>query len=227
MDQEQSVITMAVEAEVVRIVRAADLVGSYRADMVRPYGYKILREAIPGFTRDRWKEITDQEPDISQSMAPEDVAVRETQRQKRKQVRQVERAAHAEAVVLLRQHGEATCCRDCDMANAERLRARLGHVAQAVTVALDEEDEEDEPGCEHTGETDAVQCVECGGTGCGGLNRWGEGTDCETSCPSCDRCEESHPCAHCELDPQCEHAWECPDCGQPVTWERDHWETID
>jgi hypothetical protein len=224
MDQEQGAVATAVEAEVIRIVRTADQVGSYRSDMIRPYGYKILREAIPGFTRDRWKEITEQDPDISVSEAPEDVEQRRAQQQERERARQAQRAEHAEAVTLLQAHGEPTCCRECDMPRAERLRARLGLPGQPVTVVPDEDEDEDEDDHVHTG----GPCLECnGGPACGGLNRWGEGTDCDTGCPDCERCDSSHPCQNCGLDPHCEHVWECTECEQPVTWERDHWELVD
>ena len=87
---------------------------------------------------------------------------------------------------------------------------------------VEETDEgEDEDGCAHV---DTVRCDDCGGTGCGGFDRWGDPRDCTSGCPHCDRCEASHSCESCGLDPDCSHSWRCSECDGYVTWERDHWE---
>ena len=42
-----AIIERAVDAELTRVVRAAENGQTYRGDTLRVYGYKILREAFP------------------------------------------------------------------------------------------------------------------------------------------------------------------------------------
>lgn len=201
-------VVEAVEAEVSRIVRVAGQIGTYRGDILQTYGLRILTETVPGFTRDRWDEIMTGE-----------TAVQRAER------RRAERVAADQATTdrdFLRQHGRPVCCPDCDRQNADTLRRAIadGRVAVPAEVPEDE-DEEPEEGCDHTG---TVRCIECDGTGCGGVDRWGQGNQCDTGCPTCDRCEEeSHPCQHCGLDPACDHRWQCTDCEHEVAPTRDGW----
>ena len=116
-----------------------------------------------------------------------------------------------------------------DLGPAEAaLRAMAGPVqptlpgTEPVTEAADEAGEDEDPGCVHDG---TVRCEECGGTGCGGLGRYGDPRDCNNNCPDCSHCESSdHACCNCGLDPECTHTWQCSECDGYVTWERDHWD---
>jgi hypothetical protein len=213
-----AVIDQAVETELTRVVRAAENGQTYRGDTLRVYGYKILREAFPDkVNRESWRAMSGREPDAR--FDPEERARREREAQQRADAEQAQARIDRD---FLRQHGRGTCCPDCDRQNAANLRRELAQAAPAQAPAdpPDTEEEEDEPGCEHQG----VECRECSGTGCGGFDRWGDPQDCETNCPSCELCEESHPCRNCGLDPHCDHSWHCDDCAEDVEWQRDHWE---
>jgi hypothetical protein len=213
--QQDPATATAVETEVARIIRAAEAEAgrTYRADVLRPYAYKILRETVPGFTRERWREITNRDADTRYD--PEDARLRREA--------ELARAREArEARQYLLDHGQEVCCPEHDVAAAARHReAPVPPPMNPVPPPIEEEEEEEEePGCEHG----SVSCRECGGTGCGGFDRWGDPRDCDTSCPHCDRCGASHECRNCGLDPDCDHEWRCQDCAEDVEWQRDHWE---
>jgi hypothetical protein len=108
----------------------------------------------------------------------------------------------------------------------DALRVMTGPVQPTLpgteSKPVEETDEDEDELCAHDG---TVRCEECGGTGCGGLGRYGDPQDCDNNCPHCDHCDSSeHACGNCGLDPECSHEWQCSECDGYVTWERDHWE---
>ena len=46
-----------VEEELARIVQVAEGVATYRDDVLAVYAYKIIREAVPGMTREWWARL--------------------------------------------------------------------------------------------------------------------------------------------------------------------------
>jgi hypothetical protein len=224
MADEQGVATapeQAIDAEIRRIVRLSegrDQVSTYRNDALRVYAYKILRVAYPDkINRETWRAMADVDPDVSQD--PTERA--RLQREAQQRAEQAQAQAQTDRA-FLRQHNRPVCCAACDRENAEALRRGLGlpEPTQAPAHLADDGDEGEDEDCGH----EDVQCRECGGTGCGGWDRWGDPVDCSNSCPSCEECEYEHPCSDCGLDPSCTHAWRCEGCDQDVRWERDHWE---
>ena len=174
----------AIEEEVIRIVRTADTIQSYQSTAIRTYGYRIMTEQVPGFTRERWNTIIAANP--------------ERQRELERERERIERErADAE---LLRQHRRATCCPDCNAAAAARLRRELGVPADYVPPAVVEEVEEE--ACEH----ETARCRYCG------ADRDCEHDD--RSCPDCEICEADHDCRDCGGDPDCEHSYVCQDCEE-------------
>jgi len=194
-DQMETTATIerAVDAELTRVVRAAENGQTYRGDTLRVYGYKILREAFPDkVNRESWRAMSGREPDERF----------EPQRQEADRNRaRIDRD-------FLRQHQRGTCCPDCDRQNAANLRQELARAAQAPADPPDTEDEP-EP-CEH----DTVdRCHDCGGM----LDR-----DCEHDhgCPSCDSCEYEHNCSDCGAEADCQHVVTCDDCGARLREDR-------
>ena len=181
-----AVIERAVDAELTRVVRAAEDGQTYRGDTLRVYGYKILREAFPDkVNRESWRAMSGREPD----------ARFEDMQANRNQAR-IDRD-------FLRQHGRGTCCPDCDRQNAENLRHELAQPG-VRQIPADPPDTEDEPEpCEH--DTVTV-CDDCGGR----LDR-----DCahDHGCPACEDCEYEHNCSECGAEAGCQHVVTCDDCG--------------
>jgi hypothetical protein len=199
-----AVIDQAVDAELTRVVRAAEDGQTYRGDTLRVYGYKILREAFPDkVNRESWRAMSGREPDAR--FDPEDRARREREAQQQADADQ-ERARIDRN--FLRQHGRQTCCPDCDRQNAALLRREMARDLAAVPDPPPPEDEP-EP-CEH----DTVsECEDCGGR----LDR-----DCEHDhgCPNCEDCEYEHNCQACGAEADCQHIVTCDDCGTRLREDR-------
>lgn len=184
----------AVEAEIVRIVRMADTTETYASTLVRPYGYKIMIQAVPGFTRARWQEITHRE-----ALLPDEAQAR---------VRDQAQANRD----LLRQHGRPTCCPECDADNAAALRRQLG-LDQVAPVAVDDPDDEEE---ERTCRCDACDdercqgdCHTCDDHGCEQCFADHTVYNCCGYCPECsdhmDNDRNDYYCSECNHCSECEH----------------------
>lgn len=252
MDQVQALPTGPVLAEVIRLAQAVD---RHTPDGYAAYVLRIMRDSVaPGLTTAVWRQWVPNGR-IARRAEEQELreALEARINQRRPVVEAVLRAAGGqrewEQSAALRDlfNGRGYYIESYADSNAqymarweaagvdiepalESLRAMAAGTAQPTLPgveskpeAVDEAGEdEDDSSCAHDGR---VACDECDGTGCGGLSRYGEPNDCDTSCPHCDRCEESHPCNSCGLDPDCTHEWRCAECDQYVTWERDHWET--
>lgn len=189
-----AIIERAVDAELTRVVRAAENGQTYRGDTLRVYGYKILREAFPDkVNRESWRAMSGREPDVSKDP--------------------VERAEVVNRARIdrdfLREHGRPTCCPDCDRQNAANLRRDMARDPAAVPDPPPETEDEPEP-CEHT---TVSECEDCGGR----LDR-----DCEHDhgCPNCEDCEYEHDCSACGAQADCQHTVTCDDCGTRLREDR-------
>jgi len=182
-DQQGAIMApdVALDAELARIIRIAENVNTYRHRELRTYAYKIIRENFPErITRERWQEIA--------GIAPDDSLTTER------------RTGLIADRVLLRQHGRALCCDQCDQENARQLREQLGPVAAPEAPEHEDDDPEEPEPCTHD---DVTECERCGGS----LDRVCEH---EYVCPECDH--EGDTCRDCGADRQCYHIVTCRDC---------------
>lgn len=142
----------AAMAELQRIIRSSEglVSGSYR-----PFLYRMIKDVHPDMNRELWQEIAGVRPDVSRDAA---------------EARRAERQRQAD-VDLLRQHGVAPCCAQCDRDQVARLRA----LPESVPTDPDEDEESPERTC---------ACRDC------------DDSACQGECHPC----EYHGCSQCHPD---------------------------
>ena len=197
-DQHGTLSTMvspaeAVDAEVARLVQTAEseVNGGYRA-----WAYRIIRDAVPGMTRDRWRQLAGQDPDISQDRA--DIRAAEAQL----------RADRA----LLQRHGHTYCCNDCDRHTIARLRALEAEQGTTPPPAPVPVPAERTCACDSCTD-DACQgdCERCDDHGC---EQCYDGHTVYGCCGYCEDCDEhvtddgDDRCTRCNHCRECDHY--CP-----------------
>lgn len=183
----QSPQQAAVDAEFVRIIRAAE--AALSGSSYRPWLFRIIRTLRPDITRARWRELAGVDAAVSWEQDP----------------REQDRRVHA----WLQERGDSTCCPDCNRRRVIELRAQ-GIVPPWET----EEEDEPERTCACDGCEDRRcqgDCESCDDHGCEQCYRDHEVSDCCGFCEECDR----HPsdvdtanynrCAECNHCSECEH----------------------
>lgn len=199
MEDDQGTATLspdtAVDAELARIIRAAESHVQTYAVGYRPWLYRVIRTVRPEITRDRWREIAGTVPDISLTPVPEE----QDEAQRRRDA----------DVALMRQHGHTPCCPQCDEPYLVRLRGQ-------ETLPVDVPDPVHERTCE---------CRQCTDEGCDGECDSCDEHECQQCYPSldhevsdcCGYCEgcEIHPnntrspqydrCSGCDHCSECDH----------------------
>lgn len=87
-------------------------------------------------------------------------------------------------------------------------------IMRMVTPAPPQPERVTLPWCSEDHEN-SVSCVNCDGLrdrDCGGH---------VFGCQDCSECEFSHSCRDCLLDPDCNHVWQCSECGGKSSNEED------
>lgn len=162
---DQVVVTVeaaAVEAELHRIIRAAEDTVRVRAPSYRPWLFRVIQTVHPEITRQRWREITGWTPDTSLDM---DQAA--------------QRRAHDEDRALLRQHGRGICCPACDATRATELRRELNLPERDEAVRTCQCDACEDEHCRG-------DCERCDDHGCEACYRDHTTYSCCGYCEDCD-----------------------------------------
>lgn len=225
--------------EVIRIVRVVD---QYAPSGYRVAALRVVRDSVaPGLTSNVWREWAGPDSRVAQEYAREEIAQNRNQREREIADILVSRfgfvAGHHYSTRITRERFPAITVPDGLTAVFDRYgwyveagatgtahllmeAAVRGTDISAVLAALEMVPEPvmapDEPTCPHGN----VRCTECGGTGCGGFDSWGDPNGCDHDCPECGSSDMVDTCRRCGLDSNCSHEWECTECDATVEWQR-------